>query len=38
MNTRNIEGNEELAGLESPQFDGVVEGSASEESIIKLKY
>jgi hypothetical protein len=33
----NIEGSEELAGLESPQFDGVVGGSASEESIVKRK-
>jgi hypothetical protein len=31
---RNIEGSEELAGLESPQFNGVI-GSASEESIVK---
>jgi hypothetical protein len=31
----NIEGSEELAGLESPELDGVVVGSAGEESIVK---
>jgi hypothetical protein len=33
----NIEGSEELAGLESPQFDGLVIGDASEESLVKRK-
>jgi hypothetical protein len=31
----NIEGSEALAGLESPQFDAVVKGSDSEESIVE---
>jgi hypothetical protein len=34
-NTQNVKGSEELAGLEGPQLDGLVIGSASEESIVK---
>jgi hypothetical protein len=33
----NIEGSEELAGLKSPQFDGLVHGSTGKESLVKGK-
>jgi hypothetical protein len=32
-----LEGSEELAGPESPQFDDVVQGSASKERFVKRK-